>query len=717
MAEDIVKNHPVHQYNSSIHDFKLADVRLFVSEVQDLIKREGNSNELYWGKQTTIIANHTLGMLLQHLLYSAQDDPLHESVNLINLTEYFLGEEVCGLMRNLLNLSGGSICILDGLVDTLNSRKSDFSAYGNDQAMNHVVVLVSFLSKILLDANGMCQLIQNGDSGAVMKVLAYSSLSIGLNNMHNRPSENLYTVPSDDIDHILAKVIEPMLRFETAKSINIPFEADRRNRFHSNKALHFSVALGLFAVTELLLTHPDINASILNINKQCPLEVLLIEIGQKQIYYKNSLAVAKCLLEHEKTLISEKFQDVVSNAFPTAPIHTHILPKSQLDATKEKIQVLLALIAHFTQHTSVSSDLATSFSKILLDKFPTISELKLNDKYNSALKVITKSIKLNGQFGNFNFCIRALEWVVQNGYLIEEFPFHILVDSTYFDATRRNYLDENILHVILNNLFHSCSGILSYPYSKYSLSDHVILQLQILDLVLKHATANVTLCDNKQKTPVDLCILGYFAHMDKKCRLPVLLFLHLIEMLSCHSTANEGLIVEALYALASLDISLEDIPSYKGSREILDEPCADYFKTTSVSKYTSLVSRLCESPVFNVNYINEKGQTITHMTAKRKNAHMTDILVKHKQFNPNIQDNDGNTAMFYIIKNFTKCEDIGRYLKMLKPKLNLKLTNAADETLLTLGNCIEDRRTRGVVKRILQGDRGMTPGKLKNRYE
>ena len=210
----------------------------------------------------------------------------------------------------------------------------------------------------------------------------------------------------------------------------------------------------------------------------------------------------------------------------------------------------------------------------------------------------------------------------------------------------------------------------------------------MLDLVLKHPTVDVTACDSADKTPVEICIYSY---MEKKCHWPVLIFLHLIEKLCCHTTVNERLVAEALFALALLDISVEDMPSYKRSNQFLDEPCAKYFKTNSVNKYMSVISSLCQSPSFNVNYIDEQGQTITHATSKRKNVHMTDILVKREEFDPDIQDKDGNTALFYIVKNFTKCEDIGRILKMLKPKLNLKLKNAADQSLLDICNNIEDR--------------------------
>ena len=247
----------------------------------------------------------------------------------------------------------------------------------------------------------------------------------------------------------------------------------------------------------------------------------------------------------------------------------------------------------------------------------------------------------------------------------------------------------------------------SYRNSSCGLYQNEIDRLEMLDPVLKHLTADVTVCDRAIKTPVDICTHLY---MEKKRQMPVLIFLHLIEKLCLHATVNKGLIVAAMSALALLDISVEDIPPYKRSKTFLDEPCADYFKTSIIDKYTSLIASLNESPLFNVNDKGGQGQTIAHFTSKSKNFHMTDILVNREEFDPNIQDKDGNTALFYIVKYFTKCEDIGRILKLLKPKLDLELKNAADQSLLDICNNVEDRGTREALKRILHGDFGLTTG-------
>ena len=166
---------------------------------------------LYWEEQAPIIANHTLCMLLQHLFYSAKYDPINEFASFIEVTECFLSEELCGMIRNLLDLTGGSICVLEGMVKTLSSKSQGF-AFKSTQAMHHVEVLVSFLINMLLDDKGTCHLTTDGDSGAVMKVLAYSILSTGWRyNMRPTNHQHQYDVPSDRIDSILVRVIEPML--------------------------------------------------------------------------------------------------------------------------------------------------------------------------------------------------------------------------------------------------------------------------------------------------------------------------------------------------------------------------------------------------------------------------------------------------------------------------------------------------------------------------
>ena len=353
--------------------------------------------------------------------------------------------------------------------------------------------------------------------------------------------------------------------------------------------------------------------------------------------------------------------------------------------------MLLNFTVHLVGHSSASPELSMAFSDMLLNCFGLFSCLQLNETYNDALKQITNTTKMDmtGQDKNHGyrkFCEYALVRVVQTdltmGGRYQKFPFHILIENANFDAADANKFGRNVLHEILNAILRSNT---SYMYDMY----------EIFDTVLNHPTANVTLRDKSGYRPVDICI-----HVSSPTgELPDLLFLHLIEKLTCHSTANQELIIEALEVLAFLDMFEEnDRPS-----AFLDEPGADYFKINRVDKYKSLILALCESPSFDVNCPDEKGQTIIHKTAKRKNIYMTEILVNRKEFDPNIQDNDGNTALFHIIKNFTKCEDIGRYLKMLKPKLNLNLKNAADETLLTIGNSVADRRIRDTVQRILQG--------------
>ena len=454
MAEDIVKKYTsADMYPSSQPcSLKLEYIQHFVSDVKELIKNS-NLEVLNWKQQAVTIANHTLYMLLKQLWYIAVNDPLHKDVTLLEVTDYFLSEEVCGLMRQLLGLTGGSICVLDELIKTAdNSINSHQCPFENDPAMNHVVVLVSFLSKILLDDKGQCQLRLDGDSGAVMKVLAYSIYATGWN--YYRPSRYLYTVPSDKIDPILVRIIEPMLQFETARTINIPIDAKSGSFFQRNSALHLSGILHLLNVTKLLLSHHYVEVNIINMFGKSPFQTVLDEIGQKQYKYKNSLAMLTCFLEHKAVIPLDKVHQDVGSILVSL---SRDIPDHQLEVIKEKCNTLLTFTVNVTEHISCETNFALGLTFMLIQHFPTFSHLKVTENYICALRGRTNSMKIdmNCQFEYGNFWGNAYEFVATRNFA--EFPFNILFEGTRFDAKLTNKLGENLVHVLLNNMSSSLS--------------------------------------------------------------------------------------------------------------------------------------------------------------------------------------------------------------------------------------------------------------------
>ena len=407
MAEDIVKKYTSADMfpSSQPCSFKLEVIQHFVSDVQELIKQNNNPDILYWKQQAVAIANYILHVLLKQLWYIALKDPLRKDVTLLEVTEYFLSEEVCGLMRQLLGLTGGSICVLDELIKTadisINLRQCPFE---NDPAMNHVVVLVSFLSKILLDDKGQCQLCEEDRSGAIVKVLKYTQQSSGLtafgiNSYHGNQDndQSMCTVPSEKMDSMLVKVIGPMLPFESAKSINMPSSGCKLDMY---TALHFSGCLHLLNVTKLLLSHPDIdvNKHVISSNWFRPLRAVVSQIGQKYYSYKNCLCVVKCFLEHEKILLYDDIRQDINRLtliLDDIQIHVGPIPKSHLEARAEKCQVLLDTVVHLIEHRSVNPDFALSFTFMILQHFPKFSYLKLKDNYIRALKGIINCSKID----------------------------------------------------------------------------------------------------------------------------------------------------------------------------------------------------------------------------------------------------------------------------------------------------------------------------------
>ena len=249
----------------------------------------------------------------------------------------------------------------------------------------------------------------------------------------------------------------------------------------------------------------------------------------------------------------------------------------------------------------------------------------------------------------------------------KQLPLDVFLKHPEFDAMIADSKGDSILHTFILQL------PTKNPQSKST---------STLKCILKHSTSDVSRLNSKKESLIDISISQYIGKTITEEA-----YIESTRQLSTHPTASNDQIQKSLTVL--VDIIIKE-PA-KMAR--LVAPI-----TKNIAAYQSCIAEICSSGLYDINTMNKDGSTVAHLAAMAGNEVAMKIFIDTEGFDPNIQDGNGNTALFYVIENFT-VGTVRSFIDTYHWDLNIK--NHLSETVYEYCESLTDLSRRSRLGRML----------------